>query len=387
MGVTGAAMIDTLKLRSPELPAEVFDRISVQLNTRMKFENSSGLVLSEFTNGMLEGSFDHRVSVNMMDREIRTISAIRTRTGKAEIVEVPCRKVEIEGSVHKAIEGYNVAGGPEDVLASCRWFVNMVADGLAVELPPAGDWELLRIDNSECFDLGSFDACQEFLSALRLAKFPRRKIQNYGNETVGFYGTTTAWKAYHKGPEFACHDRLRLRKIWPADKVQSIQDFANGIIRVETSIKSKKLKTDFGGTALVKSVTMDYVVRVHDLETLRVIRESEQDMNTVRHTRDVQRRLFDVYGHVAGTHLFGTWMQLSGCGEEHVRENLSRTAFYRHRKLLQDAGVSWISTDVHIVKTAIPEGFSLRRSDPRRLTGESDAVRIALMPYRAVTAA
>ena len=83
-------MIDTIKLRSPELPAESFDLIAEQLNTRLKVENASGNVLSEFTSGMLEGSFDHRISVNMMDREIRTISAIRTRTGKPETVEVPC---------------------------------------------------------------------------------------------------------------------------------------------------------------------------------------------------------------------------------------------------------------------------------------------------------
>lgn len=379
-------MIDTLKLRSPELPAEIFDRIAEQLQTRMKVENSSGHVLSEFTNGMLAGSFDHRVSVNMMDHECRTIAAIRTRTGKAEVVDVPCHKVEIEGSVHKAIEGFNVSGGPDDVLASCRWFVNMIAEGLGVSLPPAGDWEILRIDNSECFNLGSFEACQEYLSALKLSKFPRRMMQSYGNETVGFYGTTTAWKVYHKGPEFAAHDRLRLRKIWPADKVQSIQDFANGIIRVETSIKSKKLKTDFGGKALAKDVTMDYVVRVHDLETLRVIRESEQDMNTVRQTQDVQRRLYDIYGTIQGGHLYGIWLTFSTIPEEQLRVKLSRPTFYRHRKQLQDAGVSWISTDVQIVQTAIPEGFSLRRSDPRRLSGESDAVRIALMPYRTVAA-
>ena len=380
-------MIDTLKLRSPELSVEVFDRISVQLNTRMKFENSSGLVLSEFTNGMLEGSFDHRVSVNMMDREIRSISALRTRTGKAEIVEVPCRKIEIEGSVHKAIEGYNVSGGPEDVLASCRWFVNMISVGFSVELPFADDWELLRIDNSECFNLGTFEACEEFLSTMRQSKFPRRESATYGNQTVGFYGTTTAWKAYHKGPEFACHDRLRLRKLWPADKVQSIQDFANGIIRVETSIKSKKLKMDLGGKVLVKGVSMDYVVRVHDLETLRVIRESENDMNTVRHNRDVRIRLFEMYGDRVGGLLFGTWLSMCAVGEDHVRAGLSRTTFYRHRKQLQDAGVSWFGSDVQVVKSAIPEGFSLRRSDSRRLSGESDAVRIALMPYRAVTAA
>jgi II/X family phage/plasmid replication protein len=379
-------MLDTVKIKSPELPAEILDRISEQLQTRMTVENATGNVVTEFTSGMLQGSFDHRTRVEVCTSELRVIPGKKTRNGKPELYTAPCSHIIIEGSVHKAMQGVNIQGGPDDPRASVRWYVNMISEGLGVALPDGDAWEWQRLDWAECFDLGSFEACREFLSAMRLAKFPRRNICNFGNETIGFYGTTTAWKAYHKGPEFYEHDRKRLRHVLSPDVLQVLQDLANGIIRVETSIKLKKFKADFGGKALVKEVAMEYVLRVFDLETVRVIRESEQEMNTVRQARDVRKRLQDVYGDTRGSYLYAVWNTFSSLGEEEVRSSISRPTFYRHRKLLQDAGVSWFGGDVVIATSAIPEGFSLRRSDPRRLTGESDAVRIALMPWRTVAA-
>lgn len=375
-------MLDTVKVKSPELPGEVLDLVSEHLQTRTCVDNASGEVLTEFTSGMLAGSFDHRTRVEVCRQELKSVPGHKTRTGRPEFFLAPCSHLIIEGSVHKAMCGQNISNGPEDVRAAVRWYTARIGAAMGLSLPDGDEWKAMRLDWAECFDLGSFDACAEFLSTLKLSGFPRRKMSSYGGETVSFHGTTTDWKIYHKGPEFAVHDRKRLRKILLQDEMDLLQAHADGILRVETGIKLKKLQADFDGDTSVKRLTEGYAAAVYDRETLRVIKESERDMETVRRNRDVRVRLFSMHGDRLGGVLYGTWLSLCACGEEEVRKTLTRRTFYRQRKYLLESGVSWFGSDVQVVDSAIPEGFSLRRSDPRRITGESDIVRRALMPWR-----
>jgi len=82
--------------------------------------------------------------------------------------------------------------------------------------------------------------------------------------------------------------------------------------------------------------------------------------------------------------LLSTWMGLSALGEEKMREKIGRRTFYRHRKLLVDAGVSWLGSDIGIVGgfQIVPEDFRPLPSDPRCLRGEDVRVVQALAPYR-----
>lgn len=390
-------MLDTIKVKSPELPSEVLDRIAEQMQTRMCVDNASGEVLTEFTNGSLAGSFDHRTRVEVCRQELRAVPLLQELNNsinlrkcgmprRPEFKLCECSHLIIEGSVHKAIQGINICGGPADPRAAIRWYVAMVAAGFGVQLPDGDEWEVMRIDVAECFDLGSYAACDEYLSLLRLAQFPRRMMSTHGNQTVGFYGTTTAWKVYHKGPEFWKHDRKRMVPFFDAGAMNFLQNYANGILRVETSIKLKKLQNDHHGVCLVKNVTAAYVDAVWDQETEKVIRESEQDMKTVRENHEVRIRLYEFYGQTKGGHLYGTWLSLSAVGEKETRKGMTDPTFFRQRRLLMNAGVSWIGADVAIVKTSIPVHFSLRRSDPRRIYGEADVVRNALRPFASYAA-
>jgi len=377
-------VIDTLKLKSPEVSEEVLSAVESHLRTFQTVENGTGEILSEFTHAGLEGSFDHRTRVDALRNEVRSVPAILTLSGRPEFYTAECRKLLIEGSVHKAMMGHNIFGGPSCPREAARWYVNHVSERLGVDLPPADDWVFLRVDIAEVFNLGDFSACEDYVRALSLAKFPRRKLHKYGDETAGFNGTTTSWKVYHKGPEFAKHDHKRLLRVMGIAPVVDLQEIANGVLRVETSIKAKKLKADHGGNPQVSMVTRESLERIHDVETGRVVRESRDSMKTVRRNEEVNRRLVQVYGESLGGTLFGTWIRLATVGEEELRRTMARRTFYRHRKQLQEAGCSWHGTDVQIVNTAIPEGFSPVRGDIRRLDGESMEVRKQLLAYRVV---
>jgi hypothetical protein len=156
-------------------------------------------------------------------------------------------------------------------------------------------------------------------------------------------------------------------------------------MRAEVQIKARKLDDDFGHKPTVLEVTEDYLKPVHDREMARLIREGRSEMKTVRKQKDVLDRLHQLHDKRLAGLLFGTWFQLSTLGEKVTRDHTKDRTFYRHRKQLQDAGVSWIGSNIVVLDNiaSLPQDFAPLRTDPRRLTGEDPAVVEKLAPYRA----
>ena len=183
-------MLDTVRLRSPAIDAGTAWKVEQSCQRRQALEIATGELLYSLTTGALAGSWDERVSVRVMREEWTVLP------GRREAQLVPCEPyVLLEGSVHKALLGHNVWGGPLEPVAACRWLVADVADRLRVELPTADLWTVLRADWAEVYDLGSFEAVQEFLHGLRLAEMPRRKPRTYPGGCY-FPGDTTTVKLY-----------------------------------------------------------------------------------------------------------------------------------------------------------------------------------------------
>jgi len=105
-------------------------------------------------------------------------------------------------------------------------------------------------------------------------------------------------------------------------------------------------------------------------------------METVSKTREVEQRLHAFYSARQASALFSSWAILTALGEEALRARLTRTTFYDHRKMLRDAGVSWLASDLVIVEhSRVPQGFAPVRSDIRRIRGEDPRVTAMLAPY------
>jgi len=379
-------MLDTLALRSPAISSADAAVIERQLRTRLGVYNATGEVEYEFCSGSLPGSWASSIAVNVCRDEW---VSVRRSTGKGhDVVKVACEPfLRIEGSVHKALLGHNVEGGPLEPGPAARWFLADVTSRLHLDLPQADTWCFDRIDWSEVFNLGNYEAVESYLHAMSMARYPRRKVLRYASECVLFPGTTTAFKAYHKGPEFNKNSfrRLATSVDFTVSSVEKLQHQANCLLRFECSIKAKKLQADHGGKRpCINEVSREYLERVHDRETGRVLREGQADMETVRKNADVKARLFELYGERLAHVLHGTWLQLAAMGEEEVRRSVSTRTFYRQRKQLRDAGVAWTGSDVFIAPTsAIPADFSPVRNSRYRLTAEDPRVTAALAPYAA----
>ena len=89
-------------------------------------------------------------------------------------------------------------------------------------------------------------------------------------------------------------------------------------------------------------------------------------METVRTTTAVMTRLQNVYGCTPGQRLYGFWAAMCTLNENVMREKYSRATFFRNRKLLEDAGVSWRSSDINVTANdSLIHDFTPMRVDRR----------------------
>ena len=385
-------MLDTVKLESPELGEDLAREIEARCVRRSAVEIGTGELLYELTTGSLEGSYDHRVSIRVMRSrwvqhrvQLHDQSSGRTVSSSRQVHEECEPYVLLEGSVHKAMLGHNLYGGPESVCEPCEWLVADVGARLGVKLPTGSEWLLRRADWAEVYELPDYEAVEEYVWGLNSAEYPRRSVARYGRESIFAAGRTTAVKAYHKGPEFSKHDHKRLRGIMQDADLQDLQHYANLVLRWEVSVKAKKLDEDHEGKPLVSEISPEYLRKLHYREVRRLVREGEADVKTVRKQKDVRDRLLQEYEQRKAGLLLGTWHQLVTLGEKETRRAIPDRTFRRHKQLLRDAGVSWIGSDVLVVPkvSSLPADFSPTERDPRRRAGEDPVVAEKLSAFRA----
>jgi II/X family phage/plasmid replication protein len=385
-------MYDTIRLCSGSLPEHVAQKIEQQSTLRQGIDMKMGNVIYQLTTSQLIGSFDSRISVRVRREkwvipDDLYVSKHKMKQGKSrdESISVDWRRpkkknktpvlqrcepyVIIEGSVHKAMIGHNIWGGPTKFYECCLFLIYKVEQLLGVELPSFLDFFVERVDVARCFELPSFEAVQEWFRGVQSADYARRKVNRYGLETIFASGKSTTVKCYHKGPEFHANgDLKKWVKMVDSSLAFELYEKANRIIRAEVGIKKDKFVYDFGYLPTVSEIKDSYLLDIYDTEMYRFLKEGLSSFKTARDSQIVQDRLFNLYStQLAGT-LFGFWMQLSILGEKAVKAKMSKSTFYRQRKQLVDAGCSWHATDNTLAKfSLIPEGFSPVAGDEREL--------------------
>ncbi|MBI5330719.1 MAG: replication protein [Betaproteobacteria bacterium] len=380
--------IDTIRLKSPAIDESLAQYIESQCILRQAIDLGSGEKLYEITTGDLRGSWDSRIMIKVR-REDYVMQNGRPVLQNCEPYLI------LECSVHKVQLGHNIYGGPTDFRATCMDVAELVRTLLHIDesewtWPFTLYWTVQRVDWAEVYRL-PFAAIQEFFEGIYTIQFPRRNKQcsKHGSHSIHIPGTTTTIKMYHKGPEFYEHDSKRLKNYflalrkhthpheedakqsrWAKRRLSALQRLANNRLRVEVGINSEKFDYDFGTRPQVKDVTDDYLKGVHDKEIMRLLKEGKSDMETVRNNKQVSRRLNAEYGEKLGDIYYGFWLQLATNGEEDLKRRMKPRSFYRKRKALMDAGISWHNTDVIVVANdgALPKDFRPIRTDTRVCT-------------------
>jgi II/X family phage/plasmid replication protein len=348
-------VLDTVKLYSPYISESVAEKVSKSLITKSGYDNAHEELMYEIVGGdvSLEGSYDHRVRVAINRRRAVWIPGQGDRRGQTVMEDCP-PFLEVEGSVHKAMVGHNVYGGPTDVSRAIQWLVGDVDRRLGAPIPYGYEWTVQRLDWANVFDLGSSTAVGDFLWAMGQATYPRRRPQVYPRTGVFFAGDTSALKFYAKGVEFRIHDMLRIRRSITGGAIvaREIAQEADSRLRIEVSIKASTLQKTYGKAPLVSEMNREWCADYWERQVQKVLREGKTDMEIVRTAVDVRVRLGALYGNRGGNTLYSTWVTLSTLGEDVAKKLMADRTYYRHRAQLVEAGCSWRSTDVQLVDKA-----------------------------------
>lgn len=374
--------LDTVRLKSPYMARANVDKIKSLGESYNRILNGTGEVIWEVTRTNLLGSHDSRIMVKPMYED-----CTRSKHGKPEWHPSQPYLV-VECSVPKAFYGQNIYGALDDFQAACERLHGLLQRLLGVPLPPVGNWTVQRIDWAENFQL-PFQAVQEFFEGIYHVGFPRRRMQKHGLQSIFVPGTTTTIKLYHKGPEFEAHDRKRLFVVLRNEfhlnrpsaaapdyahrqasrKVAALQRLANSRLRAEVEIHAEKLDYDFGKKPKVSEITTAYLQEVFDKEIARLLREGKGATEIVRTSLAVRDRLEVLYTPELAGLLHGFWFGLATHGEDDMKKRQPRATFYRRRKQLVDAGVSWLATDVQLIERQgqlLPVDFSPVRANAWR---------------------
>jgi II/X family phage/plasmid replication protein len=335
------------------LTSELLATVKPKLDRISRTKAASGTVAWEISTASLETSAQSSISVRIR-----------------ESPEGP--RLAVEASVHKLALGHNILGNADGFQGRVRELLATVSEKLEMSLPPVEQWMVRRVDVALVFDLGGPRQVEQFFRGMRGCIYPRRKVNQYGLESIHAPGSVAAIKLYHKGPEFQKHGREYRKRITPA-AAMFLQEQADRRLRVEVELKARRLAMIpaarvAGRQPLVCEVTDEILERMFEAELDVLMRERLSGLAIVRRQEEVHARLRELFKRPKADSLLGFWTLMTTQGEDAIRSKFPKSTFYRQRKQLVGAGVAWQRTDAPDAEgePSPMEGLTLCRSDPRR---------------------
>jgi len=316
-------MIDTIKIYTM-INKQIYQKIYSSSILKTSYNKRDGEIYYEIVNDKLEGSYSSSLSV-------RVGSGIKYKF-------VNMYYIEIEGSFHKIMRGYNSHDGFYNLAEIVKYLISAVEYSYDIKLPCLGHWFLQRIDIAICFDLKNNKDVREYINNLSLCNYPRRNIKHYADESIYCSGTTTTLKIYNKMLEFRKHDMKKLYKsnFNIDDYLQKIQ----GFVRFECEIKKKKLEEVYNTKYIrVKKVNYKDLKNVWSEEFMKLLKMLESDLKIVRDKKEIEKRLYSMYSKTRARNLYNFYTSIMVDGMREVKNRTSKTVYYKNIKDLKFANI------------------------------------------------
>ena len=319
-------MIDTIKIYA-EIDKETHDKIKSLSIVKSSIDNAINHLQYEIINDHLEGSYSSKLSV-------------RVGCGAKYHFANLGYFIEIEGSYHKIVKGYNSHNGFYDIVAIANNLINIVSLSYDLELPELEDWYLQRCDIAICYDLKTQENVRSYINSLSRCNYPRRNSKFYYDESIYLSGTTTTLKIYNKLLEFIKHD---LKKFINKDfDLFTYQKKITGFVRFECEIKKKMLQKLYN-TINIKVINVKYddLKNIWSEEFMKIIKLVKKDLEIVRNREDVYDRLNKLFKPSKANRLYNFYCAIQLNGENIVKSNYSSSTFYRNIDDLKNARVDF----------------------------------------------
>ena len=319
-------MIDTIKIYT-EIPFDIHEEIYNISIVKSSVNKKTGELLYQVINDHLEGSYSSSLSV-------RVGCGVKYRFSDLGYY------IEIEGSYHKIIMGYNSHNGFYDLQFICTELIKLVENAYNIKLPAIDNWYLQRCDVAICYDLEKQDNVKSYINSLSRCNYPRRKAKFFYDESVYLSGTTNTLKIYNKLLEFRKHD---LKKFTSTDfDIEKYIDEIKGFVRFECEIK-KKMLVNIYNEKHIKIINVKYedLKKIWSDEFMKVLKLIENDLEIVRGMEDVKNRLLTLYKKGKAMRLYNFYCAIQLEGLEDVKKGFSNSSFYRNIEDLKESRIDF----------------------------------------------
>ena len=321
-------MIDTIKIYT-EIDKEIYDKIKSMAIVKNSIDNHKSQLLYEIINDHLDGSFDSRLSV-------RVDSGV-----KYQFVDKGY-SLEIEGSYHKIVNGYNSHNGYYDLEFITENLIQMVELSYNVELPDLKYWFLQRVDIAVCYDLKKQENVKSYINSLSRCSYPRRNAKFFYDESLYLSGTTTTLKIYNKLLEFKKHDMKKFSNNKQFNLLGYMKNI-EGFIRFECEIKKKMLKKLYNDEKHIKIIDVAYedLKKVWCEEFMKILQFIKNDLEIVRGRQAVFERLQKLFKLSRANQLYYFYCSIQLNGLKDIKMNTSSSTYYRNIKDLKQAKIDF----------------------------------------------
>lgn len=319
-------MIDTVKIFSG-IDFNTYMAIKDLSTIKTSFRCNTGEIFYTIVNDSLEGSYKSSLSV---------------RVGEGTKYKLPCNTyyIEIEGSYHKIIRGYNSHNGFCNLTSVCYYLVSMVEKYYNIKLPNIKHWFLQRVDIAICYDLKNQDNVKSYINNLNCCSYPRRKLKHYEEESIYLTGTTTTLKIYNKSKEFQKHDMNKFK--YTDFDIPKYLDTIKGFIRFECEIKKRKLTHYFKKSFIrVSAITYEELKNIFYAEFRKFFKIINDDLKLVSERSEVKERLFSLYSNVRAKNLYNFYLLISIQGIQEIKRNTNRSMYYKNISDLKKAKIDF----------------------------------------------
>ena len=156
-----------------------------------------------------------------------------------------------------------------------------------------------------------------------------------------FLGTTTTLKIYNKYQEFKKHDLKRFKNK-NSFHIDNYLDIIQGYLRFEIEIKKKKLESVYNTKHIrIRNVIYKDLKNIWSEEFMKLLKFYDNEMTIIRDREKVKNRLYGIYGETRGKNLYNFFCSLIVDGIQVVKNNMSKSAYYRQVKFLKDVGIDF----------------------------------------------
>lgn len=258
------------------------------------------------------------------------------RSDSHQITVELCGSLRIYGSPARVglVRCDNVFGS-SDVLECAQRMIDFVARIEEVQLPVAQAWGCTRIDVTENYDLGQLAHVRTALNHLKAAEGGRYQVRTAAESVYWSQKSTVkSGKAYAKGPHMRYLEK-RGKSFLSQDEI----DLTDRLLRLELSLRrhwiSRQAKKHW------HELTEAELQKIHAEYFAGLIGSAE-----ITEQSDMRSELIEAAGRLGmtegqGRAAYMSWCQIQAVGLHAWKDDCPKSTFYRHKKIMFEAGLSW----------------------------------------------